>query len=71
MINEELDKFHQAKDQSESGKDLKLIVDFETDAKVVPKKQMEIEGIKYKKRKKVIAKELDLTKKKSTKGSIF
>ena len=72
MINEELDKFHEAEDLSnERKKDLKLIVDFESSDKSVPKKQMEIENIKYKNRKRAVVKEVDLKKKSKNNNSIF
>jgi hypothetical protein len=72
MINEELDKFHEAEDLSnEQKKDLKLLVDFESSDKTMPKKQMEIYDIKYKNRKRVVVKEIDLKKKPKNTNSIF
>jgi hypothetical protein len=71
MFNEELDKFHQAEDLSNRDQNLKLIVDFESGAKVPEKKQMEIGDIKYKKRRKVVVKEVDLKRKEKTNNSIF
>jgi hypothetical protein len=71
MFNEELDKFQKAENISQKEQNLKLIVDFDSEDKVHEKKQMEIGSIKYKKRKKIIVKEVDLRKKGSTNKSIF
>jgi hypothetical protein len=73
MINEELDKFHEANISSiEASKNYKLIVDFESGATSFEGKQMEIGNIKYKKRSKFVTKEIDLKrKKKPTNNSIF
>ena len=73
MINEELDKFHEAKDASiEEEKNYKLFVEFETGASSFEGKHMEIPNIKYKNRSRTIAKEVDLKrKKKPINNSIF
>jgi hypothetical protein len=71
MFNEEQDKFHEAKEDSLKERNLKLIVDFDTNAEVPEKKPMEIGSIKYKKRKKVVVKEIDLKKKEKVNKSIF
>ncbi len=73
MINEELDKFHEAKDASiVADKNYKLFVEFETGASGFEGKHMEIPNIKYKNRSRTVAKEVDLKKKKKPiNNSIF
>ena len=71
MFNEEIEKFNSDQEDSLKERNLKLLIDFESEDKSLPKKQMEIGDIKYKKRKKISVKEIDLRNNKKTNNSIF
>jgi hypothetical protein len=69
VFDEQMDKFDN--DETEEEKNLKLIIDFDSSNLSLPKKQMEIENIEYKRRKKIAVKEVDLRKKKKPNNSMF
>jgi hypothetical protein len=71
MFNKEEEKFHSDQEDSLKERNLKLLIDFDSEDKSLPKKQMEIGDIKYKKRKKISVKEVDLRKNKKANNSIF
>lgn len=67
-MNEEQEKFD---NRAEEKKNLKLIVDFESTEIDMPKNQMEIPVIKYKQKRKISVKEIDLKKKDKSSNTLF